>query len=82
MKDTYYFIIKLRQKLIRYIIENEAMFDESNENVGILKMVEIINNLDEMELLEFYLAITEVDEREILIVLDRIKNAKADNLPF
>lgn len=82
MKDTYYFIIKLRQKLIRYIIENEAMFDESNENVGILQMVEIINNLDEMELLEFYLAITEVDEREILIVLDRIKNAKADNLPF
>lgn len=82
MKDTYYFIIKLRQKLIRYIIENEAMFDESNENVGILQMVEIINNLDEMELLEFYLAITEVDEREILIVLDSIKNAKADNLPF
>lgn len=82
MKDTYYFIIKLRQKLIRYIIENEAMFDESNENVGILQMVEIINNLDEMELLEFYLAIAEVDEREILIVLDRIKNAKAENLPF
>lgn len=75
MKDGYYFILKLRQKLIRGVIENEETFSESNGNIGVLPLIEIINNLDEMELLDFYLSITEVEEREIIIMLDRIKSA-------
>jgi len=45
-------------------------------------MIEVINGLDEMELLEFYLAITEVDEREIFIIIARIKTQKGVDLPF
>lgn len=77
MKDGYYFILKLRQKLIRGVIENEETFSESNGNIGVLPLIEIINNLDEMELLDFYLSITEVEEREIIIMLDRIKSANS-----
>lgn len=77
MKDGYYFILKLRQNLIRGVIENEETFSESNGNIGVLPLIEIINNLDEMELLDFYLSITEVEEREIIIMLDRIKSANS-----
>ena len=82
MKDTYYFIIKLRQKLIKHIIENEGMFNDGEQKDGALKMIELINALDEMELLEFYLAITEVDERETFIIIDRIKTQKGIGLPY
>ena len=82
MKDMYYFVIKLRQKLIKHIVENQEMFNDNERNIGALPMIEVINGLDEMELLEFYLAITEVDEREIFIIIDRIKTQKGINLPF
>ena len=82
MKDMYYFVIKLRQKLIKYIVENQEMFNDNERNIGALPMIEVINGLDEMELLEFYLAITEVDEREILIIIDRIKTQKGVDLPY
>jgi len=82
MKDMYYFVIKLRQKLIKHIVENQEMFNDNERNIGALPMIEVINGLDEMELLEFYLAITEVDEREIFIIIDRIKTQKGVDLPF
>ena len=82
MKDMYYFVIKLRQKLIKHIVENQEMFNGNERNIGALPMIEVINGLDEMELLEFYLAITEVDEREIFIIIDRIKTQKGVDLPF
>ena len=82
MKDMYYFVIKLRQKLIKHIVENQEMFNDNERNIGALPMIEVINGLDEMELLEFYLAITEVDEREIFIIIDRIKKKKGVDLPF
>lgn len=82
MKDTYYFIIKLRQKLIRFVIENEEMFNEKQITVDALTMIEIINNLDEMELLEFYLSFAEVEERDIFILIDRIKADKGTDLLF
>lgn len=82
MKDTYYFIIKLRQKLIRFVIENEEMFNGNEVTVDALPMIEIINNLDEMELLEFYLSFAEVEERDIFILIDRIKEDKGTDLPF
>ena len=82
MKDMYYFVIKLRQKLIKHIVENQEMFNDHERNIGALPMIEVINGLDEMELLEFYLAITEVDEREIFIIIDRIKTQKGVDLPF
>lgn len=82
MKDMYYFVIKLRQKLIKHIVENQAMFSDNEQDNGALPMIEVINGLDEMELLEFYLAITEVDEREIFIIIDRIKTQKGVGLPF
>ena len=58
------------------------MFNDNERNIGALPMIEVINGLDEMELLEFYLAITEVDEREIFIIIDRIKTQKGVDLPF
>lgn len=82
MKDTYYFILKLRQKLIRYVIENTEIFDGNEETINALPMIEVINNLDEMELLELYLSFAEVDERDILILIDRIKIDKGTDLPF
>ena len=82
MKDMYYFVIKLRQKLIKHIVENQKMFNDNERNIGALPMIEVINGLDEMELLEFYLAITEVDEREIFIIIDRIKTQKGVDLPY
>ena len=82
MKDMYYFVIKLRQKLIKHIVGNQEMFNDNERNIGALPMIEVINGLDEMELLEFYLAITEVDEREIFIIIDRIKTQKGVDLPF
>ena len=82
MKDMYYFVIKLRQKLIKHIVENQEMFNDNERNIGALPMIEVINGLDEMELLEFYLAITEADEREIFIIIDRIKTQKGVDLPF
>ena len=82
MKDMYYFVIKLRQKLIKHIVENQEMFNDNERNIGALPMIEVINGLDEMELLEFYLAIAEVDEREIFIIIDRIKTQKGVDLPF
>ena len=82
MKDMYYFVIKLRQKLIKHIVENQEMFNDNERNIGALPMIEVINGLDEMELLEFYLAITEVDEREIFIIIERIKKQKGVDLPF
>ena len=82
MKDMYYFVIKLRQKLIKHIVENQEMFNDNERNIGALPMIEVINGLDEMELLEFHLAITEVDEREIFIIIDRIKTQKGVDLPF
>lgn len=82
MKDMYYFIIKLRQKLIKHIVENQEMFNDNERNIRALPMIEVINGLDEMELLEFYLAITEVDEREIFIIIDRIKTQKGVDLPY
>ena len=82
MKDMYYFVIKLRQKLIKHIVENQEMFNDNERNIGALPMIEVINGLDEMELLEFYLAITEVDEREIFIIIDRIKTQKGVDLPY
>ena len=82
MKDMYYFVIKLRQKLIKHIVGNQEMFNDNERNIGALPMIEVINGLDEMELLEFYLAITEVDEREIFIIIDRIKAQKGVDLPY
>lgn len=82
MKDTYYFILKLRQKLIQFVIKNKEMFNEGENSVDVLPMIELINDLDEMELLEFYLSFAEVEERDIFILIDRIKMNKGTDLPF
>ena len=34
MKDMYYFVIKLRQKLIKHIVENQEMFNDNERNIG------------------------------------------------
>ena len=73
----------IQQPLIASVESLTRCAQSDNErNIGALPMIEVINGLDEMELLEFYLAITEVDEREIFIIIDRIKTQKGVDLPF